>query len=137
MSSGEIVRVTTIVAVDPATAFEVFTREIGLWWRSDSGSGLRFEGGRLLDGSREVGRVVEWKPGEWLVFGWDYGTEVEVRFEGVAGGTRVSLEHRGWEKVPANHPARHGYTGSAFTGMLGLRWADGLNALRRRVAQGR
>ncbi|HEV7126052.1 MAG TPA: SRPBCC domain-containing protein, partial [Ktedonobacterales bacterium] len=27
------------------------------------------------------------------------GTEVEIRFEPVEGGTRVTLEHRGWERV--------------------------------------
>jgi hypothetical protein len=28
--------------------------------------------------------------------------EVEVRFEAIDGGTRVTLEHRGWDKVLSN-----------------------------------
>src|SRR5262249_5690628 len=88
--------------------------------------------------SFEVGRVLEWNPGENLRFEWRQGdfapgdvTGVEVRFEPAPGGTRVTLEHRGWERLQAAHPARHGYTGGAFVSMMGLRWADLLAALRR------
>jgi hypothetical protein len=55
-------------------------------------------------------------------------TEVEVRFEPVPGGTR----HRGWDAMPPGHPARHGLFGPAFTSMMGLWWADRLEALRAR-----
>ncbi len=149
---SEVVRVTTVVAVDPQTAFTIFTGEIGLWWRpkvnlfrAGRNGVMRFEAGRLIetyeDGEPfEVGRVLEWKPGELLRFGWRQGdfqpgetTEVQVRFEPAGGGTRVSLEHRGWDRIPARHPARHGYTGDAFAGMIGLRWADLLTAFRRRA----
>jgi hypothetical protein len=95
------------VEVDPATAFDVFTREAAAWWRRDlwtSAGTMRFEpgvGGRLLlDGTREVGRISVWEPGPRLAF--SYGppestgrTEVEVRFETTATGTRVVLTHRG------------------------------------------
>ena len=66
-------------------------------------------------------------------------TEVEVRFEpaplDTRAGTRVTIEHRGWDALPADHPARHGYTGNAFTSMIGLRWADALTAVRYACAQ--
>ncbi|MBL8651873.1 MAG: hypothetical protein JNL35_15905 [Sphingopyxis sp.] len=75
------------VAASPARAFEVFTREIGLWWRSHrlftlsrQGDGeLRFDpegpGGRLVtrfaDGREcEIGPVRHWQPGERVAFGW-------------------------------------------------------------------
>jgi hypothetical protein len=53
----------------------------------------------------ECGRITVWEPGARLVFLYrDAGhtiddTEVEVRFEEIEGGTRVTLEHRGWEKL--------------------------------------
>jgi uncharacterized protein YndB with AHSA1/START domain len=160
MGSADCVRVTTVVAADPATAFEVFTRELDAWWRHGPrfrhGRGrpsvMRFEageGGRLLEvytdaagGAFEVGRVLAWKPADRLVLEWrgnDFEpglvTEVEVRFEPAQGGTRVTLEHRGWDRVPVDHASRHGYgTSDAFTGMIGLWWGDLLTSLRARAA---
>lgn len=91
------------VEVEPVAAFDLFTRETGAWWRADrslhGGSGaVTFEpgvGGSVCDGDTEIGRVKVWEPGPRLVFG--YGdTDVEVRFEGTATGTRVVLRHYGW-----------------------------------------
>jgi len=114
------VTVVIEVAVDPATAFEVFTSEIGTWYRpSASARGhtqiVRFEDG-LEDGpSRRLvtvhddgrvhplGTVVTWEPTPRLVLDHtgpdlspEHPTEVEVRFEAMEGGTRVVLEHRGF-----------------------------------------
>ena len=71
-------------------------------------------------------------------------TEVEVRFEGVdlegvdregvGQGTRVTVEHRGWDALGAGHPVRHGLAGTAFTDMMGVWWGDLLAALRRAAA---
>ena len=113
------------VPVDPATAFEVFTDEIGEWYRSGPYSwndpkravGIRCEpgvGGRLLEVHDEAtgegfefGRVTVWEPGARLVYTDltsgappDPVTEVEVRFEAAPGGTRVTLEHRGLDRLP-------------------------------------
>ena len=123
MNSAPVVTVTVEVAVDPRVAFEIFTEEIGRWWRpgpinwnySDRAVGMRIEpwvGGRWIEVHDEAtgegfehGRVLVWEPGARLVLryadrGHDIdGTEVEVRFEPVDGGSRVTLEHRGWEKV--------------------------------------
>lgn len=97
------VRVTVTVAVDPATAFEVFTGEIERWYRrgvasmggpaADPGRTLRFEpgvGGRLLEVDPgdpahepvERARVTVWEPGRRLVFVDRRDTEVEVVFTG-------------------------------------------------------
>jgi len=161
-SREDAIVVTTVVAVAPARAFAVFTEEIGAWWRSDLprnrfAAGRRgrmcFEpgaGGRLLEESEEapgepfeVGRVRVWEPPARLVFGFRAAafapgeeTEVEVRFEPVAGGTRVTLTHRGWDALAPDHPARHGLTGPAFTSMIGLWWADHLGSMRARAGAG-
>ena len=58
----------------------------------------------------------------------DQSTEVEVSFERVAEGTRVSVEHRGWAGLPADHPAFHGLDGGAFTDLMTVWWADLLSA---------
>lgn len=162
MSVTDRISVTTVVAVDPATAFAVFTEEIETWWkprvkhlfRQDRAGKLRFQpgpSGRLIEVHDdapsqpfEVGRVLVWEPGQRLTFEWRQGnfgpndvTEVDVRFEAVKNGTRVTLEHRGWDKLPADHPARHGYTGDAFASMVGLRWADLLTALRSHARSSR
>jgi hypothetical protein len=146
-------RVTTVVAVDPARAFALFTDEIDAWWRRGprfrflrSAEGvLRFEGqagGLLLEAGAgetwEVGRVTVWEPAARLVFDWRLPsfaphetTEVEVRFEPVAGGTRVTIEHRGFDALPREHPARHGLDGEALQAMIGLWWGDLVTVFRR------
>jgi len=130
MSSQPTVAVAVEVAVDPAAAFEIFTDEIGRWWRpgplnwnyADRAIGMRIEpgvGGRWIevhDDSTgegfEHGRVLVWEPGRRLVLRYEDrghdidGTEVEVRFEPVEGGTRVTLEHRGWDRLAADLAAR-------------------------------
>ena len=160
MSSTDSVRVTTVVPVDPAAAFEVFTGQVDAWWKRGPRyrpgrlrlGVMRFEpsgvGGRLLEvydeaagDAFELGRVLVWKPAEQLVFEWrarnfepGQRTEVEVRFEAVSGGTRVTLEHRGWDAIPVDHASRHGWGASgAFTSMIGLFWADLVTSLRSHV----
>jgi uncharacterized protein YndB with AHSA1/START domain len=154
------VRVTTRVDADPDTAFRLFTEDVDAWWQRGPGKRfggaregrLRFEpgaGGRLLEefggagDAYEVGRVRVWERGARLVFEFrapsfaaGETTEVEVRFEPEAGATRVTLEHRGWSRLRAGHPARRGLEGPALEGMLGLWWSERLLGLRRRaVAQ--
>src|SRR3954469_17249992 len=119
------VTATVEVPVAPAVAFEMFTGEIDRWWRpgpinwnhADRAIGVRIEpgvGGRWIEVEDaetgegcECGRITVWEPGERLVFLYrDSGhvlddTELEIRFEPVPGGTRVTLEHRGWERLDA------------------------------------
>ena len=159
MPDAASVTVTTVVAVDPATAFEVFTEEIDAWWKTgpryrvdaQRRSTMRFSGDALLevyddsgDDAFRHGRVLVWKPADRLVFemsGRDFrpgeATEVEVRFEPVAQGTRVTVEHRGWDRLPADSPVWHGLSGPAFTNMMGVWWGDLLVALRRRAGDAR
>jgi hypothetical protein len=130
-SPPALVRVSVEVDVDPATAFSVFTDEIDAWYKKDRYTlydhertvELRFEpgvGGRLMDvydeatgDGREMGRITAWEPGRRLVFVDQRETEVEVTFEPVGDdATRVTLEHRGLERLPdeeAERHARHGW----------------------------
>ena len=78
-----------------------------------------------------IGRVVQWAPGERLVLSWRLpnfadaeSTEVDVRFEPIDGGTRVSVEHRGWSDLRTDHPARHGKHGRDYEYMKASLWAD-------------
>ncbi len=133
------------VAATPERAFDVFTREIDLWWRATplfrftprSPGKLAFEprsGGRFIetsdDGTQfEIGRIVEWSPGVRLTFTWRQAsfsegqeTEVEVRFDAIGDETRVTVEHRGWDSVPQEHVARHTFPNAVFLQRHGEWW---------------
>jgi uncharacterized glyoxalase superfamily protein PhnB len=98
------------VAVEPMSAFTAFTDEIDSWWVRgpinffDSGRAvaMRIEpgvGGRVLevyDDARgealELGRITVWEPGAQLTYrSLVDDTEVDVRFDAVEEGTRVSV----------------------------------------------
>lgn len=111
------VRQSVVVDLEPNAAFELFTSGIAEWWpyRTHFSRGpvetLIFEprlGGELKevcsDGVIETyGRVLLWDPPHRVVIKWMVAaqrnppTEVDVRFVPVAAGTRVELEHRGFE----------------------------------------
>jgi uncharacterized protein YndB with AHSA1/START domain len=145
------------VKASPLRAFETFTRDIALWWAPNplfrftpgSPGKLAFEpheGGRftetLDDGEVfEIGRIRVWEPGQRLVFGWrqasfgpDQGTEVAVTFEPVGAETRVTVSHRGWDSVPIEHVARHGFPEAIFLRRHGEWWQRLLARLARLVA---
>jgi uncharacterized protein YndB with AHSA1/START domain len=145
------------VPLSPQRAFELFTEEIATWWQASplfaiapEGDGmLRFEpgvGGRLvtkLDSGEvfEIGRISVWEPGQRLVFAWrqksfDPGqvTEVEVRFEPVGEETRVSIEHRGWDRIPREHAARHGFPDRATLEHVARWWRTSLDRMRAALA---
>ena len=157
---GDQARVTVSVAVPPAEAFRIFTEEIDLWWRR----GRRFRnapgerglirlepgvGGRVFESFTtdagetvvEIGRTQVWQPPQRLVFEWRAAnfaahetTEVEVRFEPSTSGTQVTVVHRGWSALRADHPVRHGLDSPAFVRMMGLWWGDLLTSLRQLAA---
>lgn len=120
---------TVTLAIPPERAFTVFTREIGTWWPTDrhalhpgeveSVVWEEHEGGELYEIATTGARarwatVLRWEPPHRLVIAWQVnpdrlGTEVEVRFTEVDGGTRVDLEHRGFENVEDGGSMREGY----------------------------
>ncbi len=98
------------VAVEPRTAFTAFTAEIDAWWVRgpinffDAGRAvaMRIEpgvGGRVLEiyddvtgDALELGRITVWEPGVRLTYRSQVDdTEIDVRFDPVAGGTRVHV----------------------------------------------
>ena len=131
------------VGVSPRRAFEIFTGDIGSWWKrgtyywNDPERGLRYEfeprlGGRLLevytDGEPfEVGRITGWQPGELLEYTWrqadwspDQFTTVAVRFTADGDGTRVDVRHTGWESLGQDaDQGRNGY-GQGWLELLGF-----------------
>ena len=149
--------VSVRVAATPLETFEIFTRDIALWWRPSplfaftprAGGVLSFEGeegGRFVETLPSgtvfvIGRIAVWQPGERLVFGWrqatfkkDQNTEVEVRFEAVgAGETRVSVTHRGWDSVPTGHVARHAMSDVMFLKRHGEYWRALLAQMAKRA----
>jgi uncharacterized protein YndB with AHSA1/START domain len=112
------VRKSVVVDCSPEQAFELFTERLHTWWPFDihkPGDGVpasaTFEpraGGRVYhtttDGKQvEWATVLAWEPPSRFVVDWHVtpgnpSTELEVRFVPDAGGTRVELEHRGWER---------------------------------------
>jgi uncharacterized protein YndB with AHSA1/START domain len=141
------------VEATATAAFRAFTEEIGHWWQpnglfqfSDGRTGrlaFRPSGpkGRLVetydDGSSfTIGHVRAWEPPRRLVLSWrqasfspDQETELHVRFEPVGAETRVTVEHFGWDTIPAGHAARHGFDLAVFQ----LRFAEWWRALLERL----
>jgi uncharacterized protein YndB with AHSA1/START domain len=114
------IRKSVAVGVPLETAFRVFTEQIGSWWPlatksvgQEEAVGLTIEprvGGRVYERLRsgeehDWGEILAWDPPRRLVFTWhpgrgaETGQEVEVTFAAARDGTRVDLEHRGWEKL--------------------------------------
>jgi uncharacterized protein YndB with AHSA1/START domain len=121
-----VVRRSVSVPLDQEAAFDLFALRFADWWPLDShhigadpavtavieprAGGRWFE--RAQDGSEcDWGFVKSWDPPARLLLGWqlsarfdfdpnrDLATEVEVTFEPEGDGTRVTLEHRGFEAL--------------------------------------
>lgn len=145
------------VKARPERAFAVFVTQIGDWWRPSpmfqttprAPGRLAFEPGpegrlteTLASGKVfEIGRVLVWEPPHRLVLSWrqanfppDLVTEVEVTFEAVGEETRVSVEHRGFARVPSESAARHGFPDRALLARLAEYWQAQIQALGERAA---
>jgi uncharacterized protein YndB with AHSA1/START domain len=115
-------RVSVSVTASRERAFEVFTRDIGAWWpmatHSIEGENVVAvemecrEGGRLIERHRDGGEaawgvITTWDPPTRVAFTWNPTyedrphTDVVVTFTEEDGGTRVELEHHGWERLGA------------------------------------
>jgi uncharacterized protein YndB with AHSA1/START domain len=146
------------VSGPPERVFEAFTAEIGRWWRPNSLFAFRPGNpgvlclepgpqGRLIETNAEgqvfeIGRIRLWQPPRRLVFAWrqasfapDQETEVEVHFDEVGSETRVTVEHRGWNTVPAAHAARHGFPDGLFLRRHAEWWQALLSALNASMSK--
>ncbi len=106
------------VAAPVERAFELYTNGIGTWWPLSTFSASQRavtcvfesgEGGRIFERTADGqefpwGIVSVWEPPTRVVHTWHPGRpestaqEVEMRFRSEGDGTRVEVEHRGWER---------------------------------------
>jgi uncharacterized protein YndB with AHSA1/START domain len=158
-SLGDQCVVSMTVAVEPETAFAVFTQEIDQWWRRGprfrnfaAGRGLIameakpngrvFESYNSEQGERviEIGRILVWDAPSRLLFEWrgsnfspNEHTQVEVLFTAIGTGTTVTVIHRGWAAIRPDHPVKHGLGSTEFIRMMGLWWGDQMSSFRQNV----
>lgn len=137
----EAVRKTVTVDCTVEEAFSVFTSDAMSWWprstHSIAGNAIEQivfepgEGGEVyeLTGTGERSHwatVVTWEPPTRLVLAWNIlereavATEVEVRFVTEGDGTRVELEHRGWESIAEDAEAKRENYDSGWDHVLGF-----------------
>lgn len=132
------------VALPPPEAFRLFTDGIQQWWPLEEGysyggerakeihlesrvGGRFFE--RFVDGDEfEVGRVTVCEPPHRILFtwkdpDWSAATEVDVTFAAEGAGTRVSLSHRGFDRLGPDWEA------------VAARWAGGWPRVIQAFAQ--
>ena len=139
MTTTEPLRLTLDVACPPDHAFAVWTSGIDSWWPRDhtvtGGPGLRVVlepriGGRIFehtaDGAEhDWGEVTLWEPPRRLAYRWHLGqppgdaTVVDIQFvpDG-AGGTRVEIEHRGWERLGQRAEQLRDRNSAGWAGLL-------------------
>jgi uncharacterized protein YndB with AHSA1/START domain len=135
----EVIRKTVTVDCAVEEAFRMFTAEALSWWPVETHS-INVEVDEIVfepvvgGGVYEVGRngerghwatVLQWEPPTRLVLAWNIleregdATEVEVRFSPEGSGTRVELEHRGWEDVEDEAPAKRSNYETGWDFVLG------------------
>ena len=134
----EVIRKTVTVDCAVEEAFRVFTADAISWWPVETHSihatvdEIVFEpnvGGAVYEigtnGERgHWATVLEWEPPHRLLLAWNILeregdlTEVEVRFLPEGEATRVELEHRGWENVELDGPAKRGNYDTGWDAVL-------------------
>lgn len=133
------VRAATIVRTDIAHTFDAFVRAIGAWWPAQPFSAGKdrvrdvtiepTSGGRVFE-TWDDGTVVAWgEVGTWSPptaftmtwLGTPEPTEVEFSFTELGPNlTRITVEHRGWEKMTDEQLAEDcalpgGYSSGAYS----------------------
>jgi uncharacterized protein YndB with AHSA1/START domain len=122
----EPLRLEFTVGCPAEHAFEVWAERTSLWWphghsvSGEPGLTVTFEprpGGRIFERTpggdeHDWGEVLVWEPPRRLSYLWHLrfdradATEVEVTFSDAAGGTLVTIVHRGWERLGEKGPER-------------------------------
>lgn len=145
MTPTEPIVISVDLAVAPASAYAAFTARFTDWWPAathslsrDDATRCRFEasvGGAVdeqaPDGRRHVwGEVLAVEPGRRVRFSWHPGREpasaqwVEVEFLPVAGGSRVTLTHGGWDALGEIGPLMRQEYLPGWRHLLGRLFAD-------------
>jgi uncharacterized protein YndB with AHSA1/START domain len=137
VNATEPVRQSVVVRRPLAETFALFTDRLDTWWplQTHSIAADTFEGrvtaesvtveqrvgGRVLehmsDGTEAAwGTILAWEPPTRFVMSWKPNlvdgpsTEVELTFTSLGDdGTRIDLEHRGWELLDADPAHKAGY----------------------------
>lgn len=140
MTDLDAVRVSVLVACTPEHAFRTWTARLASWWPRDHTVSGRPDaevtmqpwlGGRIVerlpDGTEHTwGEVTGWEPPGHLSYRWHFGrdpadpaTEVSIRFLAqTEGGTRVDIEHTGWEQLGAEGPTWRARNSAGWAGLL-------------------
>ena len=134
----EPLRFSVVVACPPARAFALWTAETSRWWPSshtvsgERGMRVVFEprvGGRIFERTPagvevDWGEVTAWEPPRRLAYSWHIradradATDVEITFADEGAGTRVQVEHRGWERLGARGPGWRDANRGGWEGVL-------------------
>lgn len=122
----------------PAAVFRVWTANFAQWWPTSHTVGGTGDvevvleprlGGRIFerapDGAvHEWGEITRWEPPHRLGYLWHLrrdradATDVDIRFVAREGGTRVEIEHRGWERLGADGPGWREANKGGWSGLL-------------------
>ena len=143
------VRKTVRIRQPVDTAFALFTGRIAEWWPHTGhpvATGVGSSPGTVVLEPRPRGRIYQrrddgvldywgevtvWEPPHRLVLAWHptgadtIPTEVEIVFTAETDGTRVELEHRGWDKLGAAATAACSEYDSGWQDVLRLYAAAG------------
>ncbi len=127
------------VACPPGQAFDLWTQRIDTWWPADHTVTGRDDctvvlepgvGGRIFEHTPEGdeydwGEVTAWEPPHRLAYLWHLrrdradATDVTVRFAPRGdGGTRVEIEHSGWERLGADGAVWRGRNEQGWQGLV-------------------
>jgi uncharacterized protein YndB with AHSA1/START domain len=152
----EPIRRSVTVRCTPEAAFRTFTERMDAWWPAETHSRAAMEfddrdltvesiefqgyvGGQVLEHLSD-GRtlpwaeVLVWEPPSRFVMAWrphsrpQPPTDVEVTFTPIEGGTKVVLEHRGWERLTEDYEELKASYGSGWIGTL-RRFAEAADRL--------
>lgn len=132
-------RITFDVACPPSRAFELWTSQTGMWWPTSHtvsahpGVEVVIEpgvGGRIYertpDGEEhDWGEVTGWDPPSRISYLWHLrqdradATEVEITFAaGEATGTRMLIEHHGWDALGGRGADQRELNRRGWSGLL-------------------
>jgi hypothetical protein len=119
-------------------AFATWTERFGLWWPAghtasgDPEASVHLEprlGGRIFEragNGREIdwGEVTVWDPPRRLGYLWhirrtrEAATDVLVHFEDTRDGSRIRIEHTGWERLGDEGPSWRDANRGGWAGLL-------------------
>jgi uncharacterized protein YndB with AHSA1/START domain len=115
-----VLRKSVVVPRSPEDAFRLYTERMATWWPLRTHSVALEDAATVVAECREGGRIYEvtrsgeehlwatitlWAPPTRLEYDWypgrsaDTAQQVAMRFDPEGDGTRVSIEHTGWERL--------------------------------------